>query len=62
MIYMISLFRILLCRLIAIGPAIAVTIGGSIEDANDMNNYINVVMFLVLPFAVIPTVTFTSSR
>jgi len=54
--------RILVCRLIAIAPTVVITSVGTIKDATLINDYMNIVMFLVLPFAIIPTITFTSSR
>lgn len=52
--------RVLLTRVIALGPALAVTIfmGGDIRATDRMSAWLNVLQSLQLPFAIIPLLTF----
>ncbi|KAE8752238.1 hypothetical protein FOCC_FOCC001031 [Frankliniella occidentalis] len=54
--------RVLLTRTVAIIPTFFVAYYSNIDDMNNMNNYLNSIMSLQLPFALIPTIAFTSSR
>ncbi|KAH8849677.1 Natural resistance-associated macrophage protein 2 [Schistosoma japonicum] len=54
--------RVLVTRSIAILPTILTTVFRGIEDLTGMNDFLNVLMSVQLPFAVIPLLTFTSSR
>eukprot|EP00057_Strongylocentrotus_purpuratus_P030494 XP_781841.3 PREDICTED: natural resistance-associated macrophage protein 2 isoform X2 [Strongylocentrotus purpuratus] len=54
--------RIVLTRSIAICPTILIAIFSGIDDLTGMNNLLNVLMSLQLPFALIPILTFTSSK
>lgn len=53
--------RVLVTRMIAIIPTFLVAFYSKIEDLTGMNDILNAVMALQLPFAVIPTIAFTSS-
>lgn len=53
--------RVLVTRMIAIIPTFCVAFFSQIEDLTGMNDVLNAVMALQLPFAAIPTVTFTSN-
>lgn len=53
--------RVLVTRLLAIIPTFFVAFYSQIEDLTDMNDSLNAVMALQLPFAVLPTIAFTSS-
>lgn len=53
--------RVLFTRLIAIIPTFFVAFYSRIEDLTGMNDLLNAVMSLQLPFAVLPTIAFTSS-
>ncbi|KAL5273077.1 SLC11A1 family protein [Megaselia abdita] len=53
--------RVLFTRFIAIVPTFCVAFFSKIEDLTGMNDVLNAVNSLQLPFAVIPTVAFTSS-
>lgn len=53
--------RVLFTRTIAIVPTFLVAFYSRIADMTMLNDYLNVVMSLQLPFAAIPTVAFTSS-
>ncbi|XP_046553574.1 natural resistance-associated macrophage protein 2-like [Haliotis rubra] len=53
--------RVLLTRSIAILPTVFVAIFQGIENLTVMNDLLNVLMSLQLPFALIPILTFTSS-
>lgn len=53
--------RVLFTRTIAIVPTFFVAFFSHISDMTMLNDYLNVVMSLQLPFAAIPTVAFTSS-
>lgn len=54
--------RVLLTRTIAIAPTLAVTIYRDINSLTGLNDYLNALMVLQLPFAVLPTLTFSSSK
>ncbi|GAB6031038.1 hypothetical protein CHUAL_007852 [Chamberlinius hualienensis] len=51
--------RVLLTRVIAIFPTIFVAIFSGLDDMTRMNDILNAVMSLQLPFALIPTLTFS---
>lgn len=53
--------RVLLTRTVAILPTFFVAFYENIEDLTGMNNLLNCLMSLQLPFAVIPTIAFTSN-
>lgn len=53
--------RVLFTRMIAIVPTFCVAFFSRIEDLTGMNDLLNAVMALQLPFAAIPTIAFTSS-
>ncbi|XP_053679041.1 protein Malvolio [Anopheles nili] len=53
--------RVLFTRTVAIIPAFYVAFFSKLEDLTKMNDVLNAVMALQLPFAAIPTVAFTSS-
>ncbi|KAL7632565.1 UNVERIFIED_CONTAM: hypothetical protein RMT77_017132 [Armadillidium vulgare] len=53
--------RVLLTRTIAIFPTFFVAFYKDITDMTGMNDFLNAVMSLQLPFALIPTITFTCS-
>ncbi|KAM7537445.1 hypothetical protein Aperf_G00000077353 [Anoplocephala perfoliata] len=54
--------RLLITRSIAILPTLIVTFFEGIENLTEMNDLLNVLMSVQLPFAVIPLLTFTNSR
>lgn len=54
--------RVLLTRTIAILPTLLITIFKDIQDLSGMNDFLNALMSLCLPFALFPTLTFTSSK
>ncbi|XP_060584569.1 LOW QUALITY PROTEIN: natural resistance-associated macrophage protein 2-like [Ruditapes philippinarum] len=54
--------RVLLTRSIAILPTILLAVFEGIEDLTYMNDLLNVIMSLQLPFALIPVLTFTSAK
>ncbi len=54
--------RVLLTRSIAIAPTLAVTLTSDINHLTGMNDYLNALMSLQLPFALLPLLTFTSSK
>ncbi|KAL4221936.1 hypothetical protein ACF0H5_017988 [Mactra antiquata] len=54
--------RVLLTRSIAILPTVLLAIFEGIDDLTIMNDLLNVVMSLQLPFALIPVLTFTSAQ
>ena len=54
--------RVLLTRTVAIIPTFLVAYYSNIEDMTGMNDYLNAVMSLQLPFALLPTIAFTSSK
>jgi len=49
-------------RLFAMFPTLLVAFFTDIATVTTLNDYLNAVMFIMLPFAVIPCLTFTSSR
>lgn len=53
--------RVLFTRTIAIIPVFFVSFYANIEDLTGMNDILNAVMSLQLPFATLPTIAFTSS-
>jgi NRAMP (natural resistance-associated macrophage protein)-like metal ion transporter len=53
--------RVLLTRTIAIMPTIMIAIFSGIDNMTTMNDLLNVLMSLQLPFALLPILTFTSS-
>lgn len=54
--------RVLLTRTIAITPTFFIAFYQDINDLTGMNDLLNVIMSLQLPFALIPTLTFTSAH
>ncbi|CAL4116084.1 unnamed protein product, partial [Meganyctiphanes norvegica] len=54
--------RVLLTRSIAIAPTFLIAFYRDIGDLTGMNDLLNAVMSLQLPFALIPTLTFTASH
>ena len=54
--------RVLLTRTVAILPTFFVAFYANIEDLSKMNDLLNCLMSLMLPFALIPTITFSSSK
>ncbi|XP_002073816.3 protein Malvolio isoform X2 [Drosophila willistoni] len=52
--------RVLVTRLIAIIPTFCLAMFSKMEDLTNMNDILNAVMSLQLPFAAIPTIAFTS--
>lgn len=54
--------RVLLTRCIAIAPTLFITIYSDIQNLTKMNDYLNALMSLQLPFALFPTLIFTSSK
>ncbi|XP_035741843.1 protein Malvolio-like isoform X3 [Vespa mandarinia] len=53
--------RVLFTRTIAIVPTFLVAFYANIEDMSGMNDILNAIMSLQLPFATLPTVAFTSN-
>ncbi|XP_054163431.1 natural resistance-associated macrophage protein 2-like [Oppia nitens] len=53
--------RVLLTRTIAIAPTLAVTLTSDIGRLTGMNDYLNALMSIMLPFALLPVLTFTSN-
>jgi len=53
--------RVLVTRCIAIIPTFCLAMFSQMEDLTNMNDILNAVMSLQLPFAAIPTIAFTSS-
>uniref|UniRef100_A0A6M2DXH6 Putative mn2+ and fe2+ transporter of the nramp family n=1 Tax=Xenopsylla cheopis TaxID=163159 RepID=A0A6M2DXH6_XENCH len=53
--------RILFTRMIAIIPTFLMAFYNTIEDLSGMNDLLNAVMSLQLPFATLPTIAFTSN-
>lgn len=51
--------RVLLTRIIALGPSLAVTVfmGGDVRATDKMSAWLNVLQSLQLPFAIIPLLT-----
>ncbi|CAI9716796.1 resistance-associated macrophage 2-like isoform X1 [Octopus vulgaris] len=54
--------RVLLTRSIAIMPTVLIAFFRGINDLSGMNDLLNVLMSLQLPFALIPILTFTSTK
>eukprot|EP00092_Neocalanus_flemingeri_P019840 GFUD01021491.1.p1 GENE.GFUD01021491.1~~GFUD01021491.1.p1 ORF type:complete len:585 (+),score=183.50 GFUD01021491.1:118-1872(+) len=54
--------RVLFTRTIAILPTFFIAFYENIQDLSGMNDLLNCLMSLMLPFAVIPTITFTSNK
>lgn len=54
--------RVLLTRTIAIFPTLFIAVYKGIDDLTGMNDLLNALMSLQLPFALIPTLIFTSSK
>lgn len=54
--------RVLVTRMIAVVPTFAVAFYSEIEQVTKMNDYLNAIMALQLPFATIPTIAFSSSK
>jgi len=54
--------RVLFTRTIAILPTFLIAFYKQITDLSGMNDLLNCLMSLMLPFAVIPTITFTSNK
>jgi len=54
--------RVLFTRTIAILPTFLIAFYENIPQLSGMNDLLNCLMSLMLPFAVIPTITFTSNR
>ncbi|KAL7038785.1 hypothetical protein ACKWTF_009692 [Chironomus riparius] len=53
--------RVFVTRMIAVVPTFAVAFYSEIEQVTKMNDYLNAIMALQLPFATIPTIAFSSS-
>jgi NRAMP (natural resistance-associated macrophage protein)-like metal ion transporter len=54
--------RVLFTRTIAILPTFFIAFYENIQDLSGMNDLLNCLMSLMLPFAVIPTIAFTSNK
>merc|ERR1719427_926721 len=54
--------RVLFTRTIAVLPTFLIAFYKNITDLTGMNDLLNCLMSLMLPFAVIPTITFTSNK
>jgi natural resistance-associated macrophage protein len=54
--------RVLVTRMIAVVPTFAVAFYSEIDQVTKMNDYLNAIMALQLPFATIPTIAFSSSK
>lgn len=54
--------RVLLTRTIAIAPTLVVTLTSTVDKLTGMNDYLNALMVIQLPFAILPTLTFSSSK
>ena len=54
--------RVLLTRSIAILPTLFLSLSADLEDLTSLNDSLNALMSLQLPFALLPTLTFTSSE
>ncbi|KAK3603173.1 hypothetical protein CHS0354_043006 [Potamilus streckersoni] len=54
--------RVLLTRTVAILPTILISIFSGIDDLTYMNDLLNVLMSLQLPFALLPVLSFTSNK
>lgn len=53
--------RVFFTRMIAIIPTFCIAFFSQIDDLTGMNDLLNAVMSLQLPFATIPTIAFTSN-
>jgi len=53
--------RVLVTRCLAILPTILIAVSNGIDDLTSLNDGLNVLMSLQLPFALIPIITFTAS-
>lgn len=53
--------RVLFTRMIAIIPTFLVALFSNIDSLTGMNDILNAIMTLQLPFATLPTIAFTSS-
>ncbi|KAL3832300.1 hypothetical protein ACJMK2_023954 [Sinanodonta woodiana] len=54
--------RVLLTRTVAILPTILISVFSGIDDMTYMNDLLNVLMSLQLPFALLPVLSFTSNK
>lgn len=54
--------RVFVTRMIAVVPTFAVAFYSQIDQVTKMNDLLNAIMSLQLPFATIPTIAFSSSR
>lgn len=54
--------RVLLTRFIAICPTLAIAVFYDINNLTGMNDLLNALMSLMLPFALLPTLIFSSSK
>lgn len=54
--------RILFTRTVAIIPTFLTAFFSTIDDLTKLNDLLNAIMSLQLPFAVIPTIAFTSNK
>lgn len=54
--------RVLVTRTIAVIPTFSVAFFSQISQVTKLNDYLNAVMALQLPFATIPTIAFSSSK
>ena len=54
--------RVLLTRSIAIAPTLFVTVSSGIDHLTGLNDWLNVLQSILLPFAVLPVLHFASSR
>merc|ERR1712154_20987 len=54
--------RVLFTRTIAVLPTFFIAFYEDIQSLSGMNDLLNCLMSLMLPFAVIPTITFTSNQ
>ncbi len=54
--------RVLLTRTVAIVPTFLVAFYQRVDQLTGMNDLLNCLMSLMLPFALIPTITFSSSK
>lgn len=53
--------RVLVTRTVAIVPTFCVAYFSHIQDLTEMNDILNTIMSMQLPFAMLPTIAFTSS-
>lgn len=54
--------RVLVTRTIAIAPTLLVSLVSGLDQLTGLNDYLNALMVLQLPFAVLPTLTFSTSK